>query len=273
MIARIALAFAALAAVASAQERVENLSLSGNPTEYVGFEPKPGTALPRGLALRDERGQPVELAGISGDKPMLFALVYYACPRLCSEVLQASVRTMRALELELGRDYDFVALSIDPTETPELAMQKLRSCAQALARPGTDGGWHFLTGDQRSIERVTSACGFRYVFDEASRSYAHDGGILVVSPAGVVTHGFFNLEYPPSDVRLALVESSRGRLGSILDHVVLLCFHYDPALGKYGFAVVGALRIFAALTAVGLFFYIVRGFLRDRRAAGARAVP
>lgn len=270
-IAGVWVALASLVTSAGAQQRVANLSMSSKPTDLIGFDQKLGAAIPRGLALRDESGAQVELCDLAGGKPMVLALVYFSCPRLCTEVLNGSVRTLRALELKLGSDFHYVAVSIDPHETPELAAEKKRYYLASLGKVGVESGWHFLTGDEASIERLASTVGFRYVYDETSQSYAHDGGVMVVTPDGRISHYFFGIEYSSSDLRLALVDASAGRIGTLVDHVLLLCFHYDPVSGRYGFAVMSALRLAALLTLAALGTFMVRGFLRDRRNARVSA--
>ena len=193
---------------AAAQEHVRNLSLVIDPREYVGYDQKLGAKIPGDLTFTDESGKPVRLLDFAKDRPLVLALVYYSCPRLCTEVLNGSVRMLRAMDrLELGSDFQFVAVSIDPKDTPQIASQKRDTYLEALGAAGRPEGWHFLTGDQASITRLAQTVGFRYVWDEHTEQYAHDGGILVVTPQGKVSHYFFGIEFSPFDVRLALIEA------------------------------------------------------------------
>src|SRR5689334_11080004 len=260
---------------AGAQEHVENLSLVPDFRDYVGYDQKLGAKIPSDLTFKDETGAPVRLADYAAHRPLILALVYYSCPRLCTEVLNGSVRTMRAMDsLAMGEDFQFVAVSIDPKDTPEIAAAKRATYLDALGSAGNAAGWHFLTGDQESITRLAQTVGFRYVWDEHSQQYAHDGGIVVVTPDATVSRYFFGLDYSPFDVRLALVEASAGKIGSIVDHILLLCMHYDPAEGRYGVWIVGALRIAGALTVAGLGIFMLRSIRRERAAdrPPARAV-
>jgi protein SCO1/2 len=256
------------AVAARAQEHVENLSLVPDPREYVGFDQKLGAPIPADLTFKDESGQSVRLVDYAKDRPMILALVYYSCPRLCTEVLNGSVRMLRAMDsLELGQDFQFVAVSIDPKDTPEIAGAKRATYLEALGSVARPEGWHFLTGDQESITRLTQSVGFRYVWDEHSQQYAHDGGIVVITPKATVSRYFFGLDFSPFDVRLALVEAAQGKIGGIVDHILLLCLHYDPTRGQYGLWIIGALRIAGALTVLILATFMFRSIRRERAAA------
>ena len=250
---------------AGAQEHVRNLSLVIDPREYVGYDQKLGAEIPGDLTFLDESGRAVRLLDFAKDRPMVLALVYYSCPRLCTEVLNGSVRMLRALErLQIGTDFQYVAVSIDPRDTPQIATQKRDTYLEALGAAGNADGWHFLTGDQASISRLARTVGFRYVWDEHSEQYAHDGGIVVITPQGKVSHYFFGVEFSPFDVRLALVDAAQGKIGNIVDHILLLCLHYDPTRGQYGFWIIGALRIAGVLTLVILGTFMLRSIRRER---------
>ena len=253
---------------APAQEHVKNLSLVVDPREYVGYDQNLGASIPDDLMFKDENGVAVRLTDYTKERPMVLALVYYSCPRLCTEVLNGSVRTLRAMDsLHLGEDFQYVAVSIDPHDTPEIAFAKRAAYLEALGAAGRPEGWHFLTGDQASITRLAQTVGFRYVFDEKSQEFAHDGGLVIVNPQAKVSHYFFGVEFSPFDVRLALVDAAAGKIGSIVDHILLLCMHYDPARGQYGFWVIGVLRIGGVLTVATLAAFMLRSILRERRAA------
>ncbi len=250
---------------AGAQEHVRNLSLVPDPREYVGYDQKLGAEIPGDLTFLDESGKAVRLLDFAKDRPMVLALVYYSCPRLCTEVLNGSVRMLRALErLQIGTDFQYVAVSIDPRDTPQVAAAKRETYLEALGAAGNADGWHLLTGDQASITRLAQTVGFRYVWDEHSEQFAHDGGIVVVTPQGKVSHYFFGVEFSPFDVRLALVDAAQGKIGNIVDHILLLCLHYDPARGQFGFWIIGALRIAGVLTVVVLASFMLRSIRRER---------
>jgi protein SCO1 len=230
----------------------------------VGIEQKIGTQLPPDLKFIDASGASVELSQYFGNKPIILSLVYYDCPMLCTEVLNGLNRSIAPLEFRIGEDFEVISVSFDPDETYDLAAQKKKVYVKRNNRPGAEKGWHFLTGDQSSIDAITDAVGFNYVYDESVQQFVHGSAIMVVTPEGVISHYFFGIEYPSEDVRLALVESSENKLGTVYDQVLLYCFHYDPESGKYGVVIMNVIRIAGAGTilAMGAFMFIM--FRRDR---------
>ena len=160
--------------------------------------------------------------------------------------------------------FDVIAVSFDPLEKSDLAADKKRQYVRSYRREGGEKGWHFLTGDQASIDQLTRAVGFRYRFDEASQQYAHASGIVVVTPEGRLSRYFYGIDYSPTDLRLAIIESSQGRIGTLADRVLLLCYHYDPLTGKYGLAISRALWVGGLLTVMGLSIFLVTMYQRER---------
>jgi protein SCO1/2 len=223
----------------------------------VGIDQRLDERVPLDLPFRDEDGRDVRLGDYFGERPVLLALVYYECPMLCTQVLNGLVSALTVLSLSAGREFDVVAVSFDPAEGPGLAMAKKRSYLQRYERPGTEAGWHFLTGEQASIERLTRAVGFRYAYDRKRDQFAHGAAITVLTPSGVISRYFYGIEYAPRDVRLGIVEASANRVGSIADQILLLCYHYDPSTGRYGFVALTLVRIGGILTVVafGLFLW------------------
>jgi protein SCO1 len=173
--------------------------------------------------------------------------------------------SLKPLSLDPGPDFDVVVASIDPKETPEMAAKKKQEILERYKRPGTERGWHFLTGEQPSITRLANAVGFKYVYDERRDQFAHAAGLVILTPQGRISRYLFGLEYPPRDVRLGLVESAGGRIGSLIDQVLLYCFHYDPATGRYSAVAMNVVRLAAIATVAGLALLIV--LLRRREAA------
>ena len=233
--------------------------------------------IPPGLVFRDENGNAVHLGDYFGKKPIVLSLVYFECPALCTEVLKGELRTMRVLSLDLGKDYEAVTVSFEPKDTPALAKAKRDVYAGQYGRPGSAQSWHFLTGDQHSIDALTQAAGFHYAYDSASRQYAHAAAILVLTPEGRISRYFYGVQYSARDLRLGLVEASEGKIGTLTDHAMLYCYQYDPTTGKYGFIVMNAVRGAGALTvlALGIFMFVM--FRRERKhgllppAVGAKA--
>lgn len=249
---------------------------TGLPTALrdVRIEQKLDQQLPLDLNFRDENGQQVNLGKYFGKKPVVLSLVYYDCPMLCTQVLNAMVTSFRVLPFEVGKEFDVVTISFDPRETPELAAAKKKVYVDYLPdrmQAGAGNGWHFLTGDAASIERITDAVGFRYHYDEATKQFAHASGIMVATPEGKLSRYFYGIDYPARDLRLGLIESSQSKIGSPVDQLLLYCYHYDPATGKYGAAVMRVTRIagVATLLAIVAMFFLLRPRNRQPVTKGA----
>jgi protein SCO1/2 len=243
--------------------------------ERVGFDQRLGAALPLDAEFRDETGRSVRLGELLGSRPVVFAPVYYRCPMLCTLVERGAAMAAKPLDLLPGRDFDFVFVSFDPTDTPERAAGKKAAALAEYGRPGTAAGWRFLSGDERAVRAFTEAVGFRYAVDPATGEYAHASGLVVVTPDGRVSRYLYGAEYAPRDLRLALVESSAGRIGGPIDQLMLFCFNYDAGLGRYTAVSMLSLRVAALVTlaALGLYFLVAlrRGRLARRAAAGGLA--
>lgn len=233
----------------------------------VSIEQRLGEQVPLDLKFFDETGREVTLRELIDGKPVLLNLVYYECPMLCNLTMDGLVRSVNNVTLDAGKDYTILTVSIDPSETPALAAQAKRSAIKRYSRSGAADGWHFLTGREESIRKLADAVGFEYAYDPARDEFAHAAGIMVLTPQGVVSKYFFGIEFPPRDVRLGLVEASSGKVGSLADRVLLLCYHYDPATGKYGFAIFAVLRTLGVATVAAMGVGIGLMLLRDRRIA------
>jgi protein SCO1/2 len=237
----------------------------------VGFDQRLGAQVPLDLTFRDETGSTVKLGDYLGDKPVLLVPAYYECPMLCTIVLNGVASALRALPFDVGKEFRVVTFSFNPHETSELAAAKKTTYLEDYRRPGAAAGWHFLVGDKPSIAALTQAIGFRYAWDEASKQYAHASGIVVLTPGGRISHYFFGVEFSPRDLRLALVEASGERIGSLVDQLLLFCFHYDPATGRYSRVALNAVRAGGVLTLAALVGFVVlmlrRDAIRARRAA------
>ena len=237
----------------------------------VSIEQNLNHQIPLNLVFRDEFGRALPLSTyFSGHKPVLLALVYYTCPMLCNLVLTGAATSLRAISLDPGRDFEVVAVSFDPHDTPEIAAAKRANYLQRYHRPDTANGWHFLTGDEASIKALTSAVGFRYKLDPATGQYAHASAIMILTPDGKLSRYFYGVEYEPRDVRLGLVEASQNKIGSPVDQILLFCYHYDPATGKYGALAMNMIRFggatFVLICSTFLLFAWRRDWRRDRHA-------
>jgi protein SCO1/2 len=222
--------------------------------------------LPLDLAFRDSEGRDVTLGDFFGhNRPVLLAPVYYDCPMLCSLILNGVVRAARTLSLSAGKEYDILVFSIDPKETPARAAESKRSSLLRYDRAGSEGGWHFLTGSQESIRRLTDAIGFRYSYDAETGLFNHASTVVALTPEGKISRYFYGVEYAPRDLQFGLIEASQNRIGSPVDHVLLYCFNYDPVTGQYGLVVMNVLRLFGVATVLALGGFMWYSLRRERR--------
>jgi len=248
-----------LSAGASAQQKP-------NPVfTQVGLDQKLGSWVPLDLSFRDEQGSIVTLRSLMHGKPVVLSLVYYSCPMICTEVLNGMAESFKRLPFAMGEDYDVITVSINPNEQPQLASEKKANYLKAYGRPEDAAHWHFLTGTDSSIKPLAASVGFRYVYDTATSQYAHPTGIIVLTPRGQVARYLYGIEYPPKDLKFALVEASGNKVGSAVDQILLLCYHYDEATGKYGFVVLNAVRIGGILTLIAMGVIIAFYLRRERR--------
>lgn len=239
-----------------------------SPLRDVGFDQRLGESIPLDLPFVDSEGQPVQLGDYFGsNRPVVLALVYYECPVLCSMVLNGLVSSLDVLTFQPGEDYEVVVVSFDPGEGPDLARAKRTNILDQLGRPGAEAGVHFLTGQPPSIDALTSAVGFKYVYDEERDQFAHASGVTILTPSGQVSRYLFGVEYAPKDMRLALVESADSKIGGPVDQLLLYCYLYDPATGKYGAATMNMVRLGGGITVLGLLAFIALSRRRDRRLA------
>jgi protein SCO1 len=216
----------------------------------VGIAQNLNEQIPLDLAFRDESGKSVHLGDYMGKKPVILNFVYFRCPMLCSELLTGLERTLKVLKFDVGKEYDVVTVSFDPTDTPALAAAKKADILKRYNRPGAENGWHFLTGSQESITALTTAAGFQYQFDAKTGQFAHATAIMVVTPGGKLSQYYYGVEFPPKDLRLSLIQASDNKIGTLADAVLLYCFHYDPATGKYSLIISRVIQVAGGLTIV-----------------------
>jgi protein SCO1 len=235
------------------------------PLRAIGFDQRIGQRLPLDIALRDEAGNPIVLGDLFTGRPVVLSLVYYECPMLCTLSLNGLVSALRVLKLEPGRDFDLVTVSFNERDSASGARARKKAYLERYDRPGADRAWHFLTGDKDSLARLTDAVGFRYTWDEETRQFAHGSGIVVATPDGVLSRYLYGIEYAPKDLRLALVESAAGRLGSVVDRFLLACYRYDPAHGRYGAYAMGLVRAAGGATVLTLAGFMAVMLRRERR--------
>lgn len=253
------LAAAVLPATAQVQDNTLPAALKG-----VDFEQRLGDDLPLDARFTDSTGAEVRLGDYFGQRPVIVALVYYECPMLCNLVLNGTVTSLRAVDFDAGSEFDVVVVSFDARETASLAAAKKDNYVTSYGREDAGSGWHFLTGDAANIERLTEAVGFRYAYDEDRDEFAHSAGLVVATPEGTISRYFYGIEFPPRDLRLGLVEAADSRIGTLVDQVLLFCFHYDPATGRYSVATLNAVRVGGVLTVAALVTFMLTALRRER---------
>ena len=234
----------------------------------VGFDQNLDQALPLGVEFKDEEGRTVKIGDYFGRRPVVLAFVYYGCPMLCLQSLSSLAATLSVLSENPGEDFEVVNVSIDPRETPTLALEKKAHYVERSGKPSIARGWHFLTGTEANIRQLTRAAGFRYVWDASLQQFAHPAGIVIATPQGKVSRYLFGIDYGPRDLRLALLDASKERISSPLKRALLYCYHYDEATGRYSLAIMRVVRLAGAATVLSLGTLIFVWTRRERRQVG-----
>ena len=224
----------------------------------LAFEQKLGSQIPLDAVFRDEQGKIVRLGDFASQRPTILILAYYRCPQLCTLILNGVLEGLKGLSFRPGADFNVVTVSFDPRETPELAAAKKAHYLEDYAHPGAEGSWHFLTGDKDQIDRVATAVGFHYEYDAQHDRFNHPSGIMILTPDGRVSRYLFGIRFLSRDLKLGIMEASEGRVGSLADQLLLFCFHYDPQVGAYTFAIINAVRVGAGLTVLALAVLLYR---------------
>jgi protein SCO1/2 len=230
-------------------------------TKGVSLEQKLNAPVPLDLIFRDESGQAVPLRAYFGDKPVVLEMVYFTCPSLCPMSMHESVVSLKRLTLVPGIDYNVVVVSFDPNDTPAVAAEKKANYAQQFGRSGFNSGFHFLTGTQDSIHKLSEATGFGFRYDPATKQFVHAAGIMVATPEGKMARYFYGIDYSPTDLRMALLDAGQHKISSPVDYVLQFCFHYDAARGKYTLAILNILKFAGGLTVLllgGLIYLLMR---------------
>ena len=234
----------------------------------IGFDQRLNTQVPADIVLRDEKGQSVSLGDFYGSRPVILALGYLQCPNLCSLVRMGLEESLHQLKFAAGSEFEVLIVSIDPTETPAEAAAVKQQVMADYGRPGTERGWHFLTGAHDAIDQLANAIGFRYAYDAEQQQFAHASGLVILTPTGRVARYLYGLEFAPRDLRLALVEAADNKIGSPVDQLLLFCYHYDPTTGKYSPLIMDIMRMAGLTTVAGLGALL---FVQIRRDSASRA--
>ena len=225
----------------------------------VGIRQNLNQPIPAGLLFTDDLGRSVRLGDYFGKKPLILNLVYYTCPMLCGEVLSGLENSLRMMKFDVGKEFDVITVSFDPNDTPEPAAKKKSEFLRRYKRAGAEQGWHFLVGHQDAIDALTKAAGFDYQYDPKSKQFAHTAAILILTPEGKIAQYYYGIEYPPKDLRLGLVEAGAGKIGNVVDALLLYCYHYDPEQGKYSAVILRVLRLagVATILFIGTFIFVM----------------
>ncbi len=260
----------ATAAFAQSQPTTTGVPAAEVPAQLrdVGFDQNLNHMLPLDVELVDEHGRAVKIGDYFGTRPVVLSFVYYGCPMLCLQSLSSLAATLGVLSENPGDDFDVVSVSIDPRETPALALEKKAHYVERSGKPSIAQGWHYLTGTEANILRLTKAAGFRYAWDEATKQYAHPAGIVIATPNGKVSRYLFGIDYGPRDLQLALLDASEEKISSPLKRALLYCYHYDIATGRYSLAIMRIVQVAGAATVLSMGLMIFIWTRRERRQVG-----
>ena len=243
----------------------EALNLGQSITAGLAFDQKLDAQLPLDAKIKDHNGRDIELGEVFGKGPVVFALAYARCPNMCTVIYRETFQTLAKVKFDVPDAYRVVFMSIDPAETPAAAAKKRNTYLKTYNRPDLEEATYFLTGDEAQVRRVADAIGFTYRYDERTGQYVHPSGITVVTPKGKVSRYLYGIHYNPNDLRLAMVEASENKIGTLADHLLLYCYKYDPEQGKYGFVIMSVMRGLSGLTLTALGGFIWTMLRRERR--------
>jgi protein SCO1/2 len=233
--------------------------------KHVGIEQHLNEQVPLNLAFKDETGKTVQLGDYFGKRPVILSLVYYRCPMLCGQLLEGLESSLRVVDFDPGKQFDVITVSFDPTDTPAVAAAKKAEIMARYKRPNAASGWHFLTGPQESIDALTKAVGFDYQYDKRTDQFAHATAIMVLTPGGKLTQYYYGIEFPPKDLRLGLIQASQNKIGTVVDQVLLYCYHYDPDAGRYSALIGRVLQVAGGITILVLGGFILVMFRLESR--------
>jgi protein SCO1/2 len=250
-------------ATAQLMDPTQNIAVRPELLKDVSIDQRLDQSVPLDLKFHDEYGRTVTLGQFfMPGKPVVLSLVYFSCPMLCTEELNGLNRSLKLIPMSIGKDFQVVTVSIDPTDEPILAQAKRDLYAGMYGRPGAADGWHFLTGENSQIQALANAVGYHYAYDSQSKQFAHAAAVMVLTGDGKISRYFYGVSYPSRDLRFGLEQASDGKIGSPVDQVLLFCYHYDPHTGKYGLIISRVIQISGGITLLGLaafIFFLSRG--------------
>jgi protein SCO1/2 len=239
----------------------------------VGIDQNLSAQIPLDLVFRDENNQITPLRTYFGDKPVVISLVYFKCASICPMSISETTKSLSRLPLVPGKDYNVLVISFDPKDTPAEAAEKKASYSKDFLHAGYGDGFHFLTGDQHAIAALTKAVGWKYNWDEASKQFVHAAGIMVATPEGKLSRYFYGVAYAPQDVKMALLEAAKHKIGTPVDYILLFCLHYDAATGKYTLAIVNLLKVAGILTLLLLVGFVLMSIRKDHKNSALKEAP
>jgi protein SCO1/2 len=242
----------------------------------VDLKQKLDAQIPLDLVFRNETGQAVPLRSYFGDKPVLLSLVYFKCASVCPMSVRETTMALSRLPMKPGTDYNVLVVSFDPQDTPATATEQKLKYSKDFQQAGFGDGFHFLTGSQDAISKLTEAVGWKYVWDERTKQFAHAAGIMVATPEGRLSRYLYGVAYASADIRMALVEAAKNKIGSPADYILLFCFHWDETQGKYTLAITNIMKLAAGLTVLllgGMIFIFLRKEKKERSEMNWKKVP
>ena len=232
----------------------------------VGIDEKIGQNIDLNLIVTNDNGEKVPLSTFfKKHKPVVLSPVYFNCPGLCNFHLNGFVDTLKTIDWSIGEQFEMVAFSFDPKETTEVAAKKKASYLKVYGRPEAEKGWHFVTADQETVTKLTQQVGFKFKWNEKVNEWSHASAAIVISPEGKISRYLHGIQFEPRDVKLALNEAADGKVGNIVDSVMLYCFKYDRHQSKYGLQVFSLMRIAGAITVLALALWLIPVMIRARR--------
>lgn len=236
------------------------------PLQEVGVDEQLNAQVPLDAVFTDEHGNRVKLAQfVTGERPVILTLNYYKCPMLCGLQLNGFLNGLKELRWNPGEEFEIVTISINPLETPQLALEKKQNYLSQYVREGAGDGWHFLTGGEPAIRAVAEAVGFRYTYDPETAQYAHAAALMVLTPTGRVARYLYGIEYPAKMLQLALREARSGQIATTLDRILLYCYHYDSENRRYTPVAMNIMRLGGGATALVLGISLGTMWFRELR--------
>ena len=233
----------------------------------IGIDEKLSSALSiTDIEMTDENGQKVRLAKyFDGERPVILSPVYYSCPSLCNLHLNGLTDVLKQMKMTAGQEFQVVAFSFDPSESYKTAKSKKDNYLKQYDRPVAHSGWHFLTGDEKNVKRLMDEVGFKAEWKEDIQEWAHGSAAIVVTPKGKISRYLHGVYFEPQDVKLALTEASEGKIGSVIDRIVLFCYRFDPDKNKYTLAAFNIMQVAGALMILLMGAWLVPFWRRSRK--------